>query len=82
MMLCIWQYDAMIALQGRGAVTGMITETGLTGDKSAPILFDAIDRGAYRILPHPEASVPAFSERKRWVVARRAPQFYLVDKNI
>ena len=76
----------------------MITETGLTGDKSAPLLFDAIDRGrdvgviggdddaidrgAYRILPHPEASVPAFSERKRWVVARRAPQFYLVDKNI
>ena len=61
-------------------LTGMLEEHGLTPDEFAPLVFAAIDRGDYWIIPQPEALEPGFSQRNAAIVARQAPAFFQVDE--
>jgi NAD(P)-dependent dehydrogenase (short-subunit alcohol dehydrogenase family) len=67
------------AARFHGAMTEMLEAGGLTGDEFAPLVFAAIDRGEYWIIPQPEAFEPGFSNRNARIAARQQPQFYLVD---
>lgn len=61
------------------AMLEMLEVNGLTGDSFAPLVFDAIKRGEYWIIPQPEVFEPGFSNRNAVITARRQPQFYLVE---
>ena len=61
------------------AMAEMLEANGLTGDRFAPLVFDAIEHGEYWIIPQPEAFEPGFSNRNAVITARRQPQFYLVE---
>jgi NAD(P)-dependent dehydrogenase (short-subunit alcohol dehydrogenase family) len=61
------------------AMVDMLEANGLTGDQFAPLVFDAIARGEYWIIPQPEAFEPGFSNRNALIAARQQPQFYLVE---
>lgn len=61
------------------AMVEMLDANGLSGDAFAPLVFDAIERGEYWIIPQPEAFEPGFSNRNAIITARRQPQFYLVE---
>ena len=52
---------------------------GVTADEFAPLVFDAIERGEYWIIPQPEAFDDGFRARNETIAARRAPKFFLVD---
>lgn len=59
------------------AMTGMLDENGLTPDEFAPLVFDAVARGDYWIIPQPEALDQGFAARNAAITARQPPQFYL-----
>lgn len=63
------------------AMTGMLDQYGLTGDQFAPLVFDAIERGEYWIVPQPEALEPGLSNRHAAIVSRQAPPFYFVEES-
>ena len=50
-------------------------------DQFAPLVFDAIDRGAYWIIPQPEAFDDGFRSRNEAITARRNPDFFLIDQD-
>lgn len=58
-------------------MTGMLDANGLTPDAFAPLVFDAIDRDDYYIIPQPEALDDGFAARNAAITAREAPRFYL-----
>lgn len=58
-------------------MVGMLDQNGLTPDEFAPLVFDAIARGDYWIIPQPEALDEGFAARNALIMARKAPQFYL-----
>lgn len=58
-------------------MTEMLDADGLTPDAFAPLVFDAIDRGDYYIIPQPEALDDGFAARSAAITAREAPKFYL-----
>jgi NADP-dependent 3-hydroxy acid dehydrogenase YdfG len=65
-------------------VTQMLAMTeqyGLSPDAFAELVFAAIDRGDYWIVPQPESFDPGFEARNAIISARRQPEFYLVDDN-
>ena len=68
------------ASQFHAMLTGMLDEHGLTPDQFAPLVFDAIARGDYWIIPQPEALEPGFSERNAAIAARRAPTFFQTNE--
>ncbi len=53
---------------------------GITPDEFAPLVFDAIDRGEYWIIPQPEGFDAGFRARNELITARRPPQAFLVDE--
>lgn len=53
----------------------MIGEHGLDPEPFAALVFDAIARGDYWIVPQPEALDPMLEERHRMIKARAAPRF-------
>ncbi|MBS0255264.1 MAG: SDR family NAD(P)-dependent oxidoreductase [Proteobacteria bacterium] len=61
-------------------LTGLLAEHGLTPDQFAPLVFDAVARGDYWIIPQPEALEPGWSERNAAIAARRPPAFFQVDE--
>ena len=63
--------------QFHDAMTGMLDANGLSPDRFAPLVFDAIDRGDYYIIPQPEALDDGFAARNAAITARQAPKFYL-----
>ena len=63
------------------AMVDMLEANGLTGDEFAPLVFDAIERGEYWIIPQPEAFEPGFSNRNAVIAERRPPQFFLVEED-
>lgn len=58
----------------------MLSRHGLTPDAFAALVFEALDRGDYWIIPQPEALEPAMSARHRSIVAREMPQFYKTEE--
>lgn len=63
------------------AMTGMLDQYGLTGDEFAPLVFDAIGRGDYWIVPQPEALEPGLSNRHAAIQSRQPPPFYFVEES-
>jgi NAD(P)-dependent dehydrogenase (short-subunit alcohol dehydrogenase family) len=61
------------------AMVDLLEQHGLTGDEFAPLVFDAIERGEYWIIPQPEAFDPGFTARCETIAARRPPEFFVVD---
>ena len=59
----------------------MTEANGQTPDEFAPLVFDAIDRGAYWIIPQPEAFDDGFRSRNEAITARRNPDFFLIDQD-
>lgn len=58
------------------AMTSMLDANGMTADAFAPLVFDAIDRGDYWIIPQPDALDEAFTARNATITARKPPSFY------
>ena len=58
------------------AMTAMLDTNGMTPDAFAPLVFDAIDRGDYWIIPQPDALDEAFAARNATIMARNPPTFY------
>lgn len=59
---------------------GMNDENGMTPDEFAPIVFEAIERGEYWILPHPEMLDSGLRDRTEMILRRRQPvSFDLVE---
>jgi len=59
---------------------GMNDENGMTPDEFAPIVFEAIERGEYWIVPHPEMLDSGLRERTDMILERRHPtNFGLVE---
>ncbi len=61
------------------AMNAMLEQHGLTPDEFAPLVFAAIARGDYWIIPQPEALDDGFAARNAIIAARQPPQFYLVE---
>jgi hypothetical protein len=59
----------------------MLASEGIDADEFAARVFESIDRGDYWIIPQPEALDAGWRARNEAIAARRAPQFYLVDKD-
>lgn len=58
----------------------MNEENGMTPDEFAPLVFEAIERGEYWIIPQPDMLDPALRERTDMILARKPPtSFDLVD---
>lgn len=70
-----------VAEQFHRAMVDLLEANGLTGDEFAPLVFDAIERGEYWIIPQPEAMEPGFSNRNAVIAERRPPQFFLVEED-
>lgn len=61
---------------------GMNDENGMTPDEFAPIVFEAIERGEYWILPHPELLDAGLRERTDMILNRSQPtNFDLVESD-
>jgi short-subunit dehydrogenase len=59
---------------------GMNAENGMTPDEFAPLVFEAIKRGEYWIVPHPEMLDTGLRDRTQMILERRQPAiFSLVD---
>lgn len=69
------------AHQFHSAMLEMLEANGLTPDQFAPLVFDAIDRGDYWIIPQPEGFDDGFAARNAIITTRAQPQFYLVEDN-
>jgi short-subunit dehydrogenase len=69
------------AQEFHAAMLAMLEANGLTPDAFAPLVFDAIDRGDYWIIPQPEGFDDGFAARNAIITARARPQFYLVEDN-
>lgn len=62
---------------------GMSDENGMSPDELAALVFDAIGRGEYWIIPHPALLDGPLLERTRMIIDRRAPSnFDLVSTTI
>lgn len=61
------------------AMTGMLAEHGMEAERFAALVFDAIARGEYWIVPQPEALDPGLAARHETILARRAPQFFSIE---
>lgn len=62
---------------------GMSDENGMSPDALAALVFDAIGRGEYWIIPHPELLDAPLLERTRMIIDRSAPtNFDLVSTTI
>ena len=55
---------------------GLLDEHGMAADEFASLVFAAIDRGDYWIIPQPEALDPALDARHAGIKARQAPIIY------
>lgn len=62
------------------AMAGLLETNGLTPDAFAPLVFDAVARGDYWIIPQPEMFDAAFAARNDMIAARQPPRFYAVDE--
>jgi NADP-dependent 3-hydroxy acid dehydrogenase YdfG len=60
-------------------ITGMLDSHGMTADQFAPLVFDAIDRGDYWIIPQPDGLDEPLKARTDNILSRAQPQFYGVD---
>lgn len=68
------------AQEFHSAMTTMLDANGLTPDEFSPLVFDAIDRGDYWIIPQPEMFDEAFRSRNRMIEERSMPNFYGVER--
>lgn len=59
----------------------MLASEGIDADEFAVRVFESIDRGEYWIIPQPEALDAGWHARNQAIATRRAPRFYLVDKD-
>jgi NAD(P)-dependent dehydrogenase (short-subunit alcohol dehydrogenase family) len=64
-----------------GVMTSMLDANGLTPDAFAPLVFDAIERGDYWIIPQPETFDDGFHARNDSIEKRRQPTFYGVEED-
>jgi NAD(P)-dependent dehydrogenase (short-subunit alcohol dehydrogenase family) len=69
------------AQQFHGVMTSMLEENGLEPDAFAPLVFDAIARGDYWIIPQPETFDDGFAARNDIITKRSPPVFYGVEGN-
>ena len=55
---------------------GMNDENGMAPDEFAPLVFAAIDRGEYWIIPQPEILDSALQERTEMILERKLPSSF------
>lgn len=67
------------ARQFHDAMIAMLDAHGLTADEFAPLVFAAIERSDYWIIPQPEALDQGLAARNAIIAARQPPQFYMVE---
>lgn len=58
----------------------MTRDNGMDAGVFAGLVFDAIARGEYWIIPQPDALDSGLAARNTSIAARRSPQFYSVDE--
>jgi NAD(P)-dependent dehydrogenase (short-subunit alcohol dehydrogenase family) len=58
----------------------MTEQYGLSPDAFAALVFDAIDKGDYWIIPQPDSFDPGFEARSAIISGRKQPEFYLVEQ--
>jgi NADP-dependent 3-hydroxy acid dehydrogenase YdfG len=68
-----------VAHQFHGMMTSMLEQNGLEPDAFAKLVFDAIARGDYWIIPQAEAFDDGFSARNDTIAQRSPPAFYGVE---
>lgn len=61
-------------------MTSMLTNSGMTPDEFAPLVFQSIDRGEYWIIPQPEMFDEGFRARNRTIEDRAPPAFYFAER--
>jgi len=66
----------------RAAIVGMLEDNGLTTDEFAPLVFDAIERGEYWIIPQPATFDDGFAARDAIIMARQKPKFYGIEEGL
>jgi short-subunit dehydrogenase len=62
--------------QFHATVTQLLDQAGLTPDEFAPLVFAAIDRGDYWIIPQPEHFDERFTARNAIIAKRAMPEFF------
>ena len=62
------------------AMVSMTRDNGMDAGRFAGLVFDAIARGEYWIIPQPDALDSGLAARNTSIAARRSPQFYSVDE--
>ncbi|MGB5076142.1 MAG: SDR family NAD(P)-dependent oxidoreductase [Sphingorhabdus sp.] len=67
------------AQQFHAKMLELLFENGMSPDQFAPLVFDAIERGDYWIIPQPEGFDEGFATRNAIISERRQPQFYLLE---
>jgi short-subunit dehydrogenase len=61
-------------------MTALLDQNGLGADQFAPLVFDAIERGDYLIMPQPELLEPAFSQRNQAILSGRQPGHFSMEE--
>lgn len=69
------------AHQFHDLMTNMLDQNGLDPDYFAALVFDAIARGDYWIIPQPDAFDDGFAARNDIITTRSPPMFYGVEGN-
>lgn len=69
------------AHQFHDVMTGMLDQNGLEPDAFAALVFDAVARGDYWIIPQPGAFDDGFAARNDIITKRSPPMFYGVEGN-
>ncbi|MEW4468233.1 SDR family NAD(P)-dependent oxidoreductase [Parasphingorhabdus sp. JC815] len=59
----------------------MNNENGMTPDEFAPLVFEAIERGEYWIVPQPELLDAGLRDRTEMILNRTPPKSFLVDED-
>jgi NAD(P)-dependent dehydrogenase (short-subunit alcohol dehydrogenase family) len=70
-----------VALQFHSIMTDMLDQNGLEPDAFAALVFDAISRGDYWIIPQPDAFDDSFAARNDIIRKRLPPIIYGVEGN-
>lgn len=62
-----------------GTMRELLTENGMEPDAFAALVFNAIERGNYWIIPQPEALDPLLEQRNAMIRERRSPDIVILD---
>ena len=68
------------AAQFHQYMTALLDQNGLTPDAFAALVYDAVARGDYWIIPQPDSLEPIFSIRNKAILAGRFPEYFSVEE--